>query len=199
MPITEQGDGSMKTLMLILTLLSSPAAVMSGQTSARSAPAPATPPQVEADSIVSNPFTLLSQPSSLLSETAALLHDQESVHCLARTVYFEARGEPVAGQMAVASVVLARVASDEFPDTICEVVTEARKPGKFRCQFTWWCDGRTDEPKNEEEYRRALGVAMFALLLGPQPGGPTHFHAADLQPQWEMNQVATIGGHVFYN
>lgn len=195
----------MKTLILILSLLSSPAAVMSGQTSTMqstmqlsSMQQPSAAP-ADADSLVLNPFALLSEPSSLLSETAALISDQESLDCLARTIYFEARGEPVAGQMAVASVVLARLASEEFPDTVCEVVTEARKPGKFHCQFTWWCDGRTDEPKNEEEYRRSLGIAMFAMLLGPQPGGPTHFHAADMPPQWDMEQVATIGGHVFYN
>ncbi|MES2626599.1 MAG: cell wall hydrolase [Pseudomonadota bacterium] len=197
----------MKTLLLILTLLSGPTAVMSGQTPSKVASvAPeiaqevATPTQqLEADSIMREPFAMLTDSSALLSDTAALLSDQESVECLARTVYFEARGEPIAGQMAVASVVLARVVSDEYPDTVCEVVTEARKPGRYRCQFTWWCDGRPDEPKNEEEYRQAKGVAMFAMLLGPQPGGPTHFHAADMKPQWKLQQVATIGGHVFYN
>lgn len=197
----------MKTMLLILSLLSSPAAVMSGPTSLPDLPKSAPPSSLVSlpeelvgnDASLSNPFEFLSKPESLLSSTAALVNDQESVDCLARTVYFEARGEPVAGQMAVASVVLARVESEEFPDTVCEVVTEARKPGKFRCQFTWWCDGRTDVPKNAEEYRRAIGVAVAAMLLGPQPDGPTHFHAADMQPQWDMDQVATIGGHVFYN
>jgi spore germination cell wall hydrolase CwlJ-like protein len=184
----------MKTLMLIFTLLFGPAAVMSDQ----AAPQPAAT-QAEATSALFDPFSILTERDALLSDTAALVTDPESVECLARTVYFEARGEPVAGQMAVASVVLARVASEEFPDTVCDVVTEARKPGRYRCQFTWWCDGRPDEPKDEEEYRQAKGVAMFAMLLGPQPGGPTHFHSADMPPQWNMQQVATIGGHVFYN
>ena len=188
----------MKTLLMILILIASPAAVMSEQ---------APPQTIVAESVAQSgsaiglldPLAVLTERASLLSNTAALVNDEESVACLARTVYFEARGEPVAGQMAVASVVLARVASEEFPDTVCDVVTEARKPGRFRCQFTWWCDGRPDEPKSEKEYRQAKAVAMFAMLLGPQPGGPTHFHAADMKPQWNMQQVATIGGHVFYN
>ena len=186
----------MKTLMLISLLLFGPGAVMSDQVSPQSS---ATQAQAEATSAMFDPFSLLAERESLLPDTAALLADQESVECLARTVYFEARGEPIAGQMAVASVVLARVVSEEYPDTVCEVVTEARKPGRYRCQFTWWCDGRPDDPKNEEEYRQAKGLAMFAMLLGPQPGGPTHFHAADMKPQWKLQQVATIGGHVFYN
>ena len=183
----------MKVLLILLILIASPAAVMSNQ-------APVQPVSaIETASVLLDSIALLTERASHLSDTATLIHDPESVACLARTVYFEARGEPVAGQMAVASVVLARVQSDEFPDTVCDVVTEARKPGRFHCQFTWWCDGRADDPKNEEEYRQAKAVAMFAMLLGPQPGGPTHFHAADMKPQWNMQQVATIGGHVFYN
>lgn len=184
----------MKTLLMILTLIASPAAVMSEQT-----PTQPVSTQGKTAPVLLDPISALTESASLLSHTAALVNDEESVACLARTVYFEARGEPVAGQMAVASVVLARVVSEEFPDTVCDVVTEARKPGRFHCQFTWWCDGRADEPKNAEEYSQAKAVAMFAMLLGPQPGGPTHFHAADLKPQWKMQQVATIGGHVFYN
>lgn len=137
---------------------------------------------------------------SLMSDpTLPVSLDAASVDCLARTIYFEARGEPIAGQMAVASVVLMRVESEDYPDTVCEVVTHARKPGRFKCQFTWWCDGRKDEPQNVEEYRRAVGVAVMALMLGPQPGSPTHFHKADMKPQWDMKQVATIGRHVFYS
>jgi spore germination cell wall hydrolase CwlJ-like protein len=184
----------MKTLLMMLILFSGPAAVISGQTPVQQAPT-----QSKAAYLLLDPIAVLAEQTALLPATAALIADQESVACLARTVYFEARGEPVAGQMAVASVVLARVVSDEFPDTVCEVVTEARKPGRFHCQFTWWCDGRDDEPKNEEEYSQAKAVALVAMLLGPQPGGPTHFHATYLKPQWNMQQVATIGGHVFYN
>lgn len=184
----------MKTLLIMLILFSGPAAVMSGQPPVRQASVLS-----KAAYVLLDPLAILAEQTALIPATAALIADEESVDCLARTIYFEARGEPVAGQMAVASVVLARVVSDEFPDTVCDVVTEARKPGRFHCQFTWWCDGRADEPKIEEEYRQAKAVALFSMLLGPQPGGPTHFHATDLQPQWNLQQVATIGGHVFYN
>ena len=189
----------MRVLISIVCLLCMPATVMSGQPLMLTAPEMVATVESETASLVNDSLALLTKPSSLLPNTAALITDPEEVSCLARTVYFEARGEPVAGQLAVASVVLARVASDGFPDTVCGVVTETRKPGKFHCQFSWWCDGLTDEPKNAAEYRHSLGVAMFAMLLGPQPGGPTHFHAANVRPQWDMHQIATIGGHVFYN
>ena len=182
----------MKTLLFVLSVLASPAVVMSEQTTTLASSA-------DSVSVLAAPLALINDLYAPVSQTAALLTDNKEVDCLARTVYFEARGEPVAGQMAVASVVLARVVNAEFPDTVCEVVTEARKPGRFHCQFTWWCDGRPDEPQNAQEYRQAKGVALLALLLGPQPGGPTHFHAADMKPQWNMEQIATIGGHVFYN
>lgn len=128
----------------------------------------------------------------------SLMSDPASADCLALTVYFESRGEPVAGQMAVAAVVLARAASEAFPDTVCEVVTEANAPGLHRCQFSWWCDGRSDEPKDPEEFTKAMGIALYSMLLIPQPEKPTHFHAIDQEAPWDLEHVATIGRHLFY-
>ena len=128
----------------------------------------------------------------------SLMADPAAADCLALTVYFESRGEPVAGQMAVAATVLARVGNEQFGDTVCEVVKEANKPGLHQCQFAWWCDGRSDKPGDTGEYRKAMGIAMLAMLLAPHPAQPTHFHNVDQHAPWDLKHVATIGRHVFY-
>lgn len=128
--------------------------------------------------------------------------DRAEMECMALTLYFEARGEPFAGQWEVAQVVLARVSSEDYPETVCGVVKQAKKPGRFNCQFTWWCDGRGDDPRNLVAYRQALGLSFFAMKVGPAPTAPTHYHATYVEPKdWDWSQfevVSQVGGHVFY-
>ena len=70
----------------------------------------------------------------------------ESLRCMALNIYHEARGEPIEGKIAVGHVVLNRAASRRFPGQICAVVKQGGENRRYRCQFSWWCDGRSDRP-----------------------------------------------------
>lgn len=121
--------------------------------------------------------------------------------CLALTVYFEARSEPLLGQIAVAQVALNRVASPQYPDTLCGVVTQGGVR-RHACQFSYWCDGKSDEPKNRRAWRRAQVVATLVYdgVLDAGIGDATHYHATYVSPVWtyQFVRVATIGHHEFY-
>ena len=129
-------------------------------------------------------------------------HGQRELECLALNVYWEARSEPWAGQMAVAAVVLNRVASPAFPDTICAVVMQGAERGRHRCQFSWHCDGRSDTPRNPTAWEKALKVARSALDAGhDDPSrGALWYHADHVRPDWsrQMAVIARIGRHLFY-
>ena len=133
--------------------------------------------------------------------TAAAQADGDPHGCLALAVYWEAGGEEREGMAAVASVVLNRRAHPEFPATVCAVVRQGgADPG---CQFRFWCDGRSDTPRNAAVWARAREVAAEALAdLVPDPtGGALFFHAARLgEPPWRIPRERTvrIGRHVYY-
>ncbi|QDL93728.1 cell wall hydrolase [Paroceanicella profunda] len=121
--------------------------------------------------------------------------------CLAEALYFEARGESIAGMVAVAEVILNRVESDDFPDTVCKVVNQGT--GKLhQCQFSYTCDGRSDRIRNQAAYERVAKVAR--IMMDGQPrmltGGATHYHTLRVRPRWTKNlsRTARIGAHVFY-
>lgn len=123
---------------------------------------------------------------------------ENEFYCLAQNVYFESRGESDVGQEAVAWVTLNRVFSEEFPNTICDVVWE---PG----QFSWTNDGKSDTPKNKEAWEKAKYIAEHVLEnyhveLDPTEGS-TYFHADYTKPGWrkKFNRVVQIDNHVFYN
>lgn len=127
--------------------------------------------------------------------------------CLALAVYYEARSEPLSGQIAVATVVLNRVADPRFPKTICEVVhqgptSETGMPLRHRCQFSFWCDGLGEDPRDFAAWRRALVVSKLVMngtLRRPELDGVVHYHATWCSPLWavDMTPVETIGDHVF--
>src|SRR5690606_5661479 len=116
--------------------------------------------------------------------------------------YFEARGEPVKGQAAVAQVILNRVRNPAYPDTICGVVYQ-NKNWRNRCQFSFACDGIKDRVANRQHFRIAQEVAM-AVTAGKiwldEVGTATHYHATYVHPRWAktMDQVKKIGRHIFY-
>ncbi|MEX2453641.1 MAG: cell wall hydrolase [Rhodospirillaceae bacterium] len=124
------------------------------------------------------------------------------MRCLALTVYWEARSKATEGQLAVAHVVLNRVAAGEFPDTICGVVRQGGERPLHRCQFSWWCDGRSDSPTNAAAWGKSVSVAREALSAGaPDPtGGALYFHTDAVAPGWaaDKTRLVRIGQHLFY-
>jgi len=122
--------------------------------------------------------------------------------CLAEAVYFEAQGEPVEGQAAVAQVVLNRVRNPAYPNTICGVVYQ-NDHWYNRCQFSFACDGIKDRIASPAHYRVAQDVAM-AVTAGKiwleSVGSSTHYHATYVRPRWAstMKRLTKIGQHIFY-
>jgi spore germination cell wall hydrolase CwlJ-like protein len=124
----------------------------------------------------------------------------DALTCLARTIYWEAKGEGREGMAAVAAVVMNRLADPAFPKTVCDVVTQGR--AAKACQFSWWCDGRPDDVEEPEPYAQAVEIAREALnqQLRDPTDGAVNFHRKGTHPDWadEFVKTATIGGHVFY-
>jgi cell wall hydrolase len=128
----------------------------------------------------------------------------DDVQCLAENIYFEARGEPLAGQYAVAEVTLNRTRAANFPHTICQVVHERRwDPGRRRyvADFSWVELG-AQAPEDGRAWRQALAVAnaMCDDRHAPIVPGALFYHAASVRPGWARSRtpVATIGNHIFY-
>jgi spore germination cell wall hydrolase CwlJ-like protein len=126
----------------------------------------------------------------------------KSEKCLAEAVYFESRGEAVRGQMAVAQVVMNRVFSGKYPDTVCGAVYQ-NKHRHLACQFTFACDNNPDVIREPEMWERAKKISK-AMLDGqiwlPEVGKSTHYHAYWVRPSWvaEMKKMYKFGVHTFY-
>ena len=121
--------------------------------------------------------------------------------CLTEALYFEARGESIQGQFAVAEVILNRVKSARFPDNICAVINQGTGK-RFQCQFTYTCDGLS-EHMADKAARRQVGKVARAALDGKAPkltDGATHYHATWVRPRWSRTYTRTahIGVHIFY-
>ncbi|ODA67286.1 Spore cortex-lytic enzyme precursor [Methyloligella halotolerans] len=137
---------------------------------------------------------------SYKGETEAEFRARER-RCLATAIYFEARGEPVRGQLAVAQVVMNRVRSPKFPDTVCGVVYQ----GQFKkgCQFSFTCDGKSDNPDDDDEWTLAQELAEQVTtdqVWLPEVDYSTFYHANYVRPRWarSMNKIDKIGAHIFY-
>lgn len=132
--------------------------------------------------------------------------------CLSQAIYHEARGEPEAGQWAVANVILNRVASRRYPSTVCGVVYQNADLGRYRCQFSFACDGRSDMGGKgnrivRESWMRANVIAMLAYKQFQNGDRPDYvpattlfYHTTSVAPSWSqaMRKVAVIGSHIFY-
>jgi spore germination cell wall hydrolase CwlJ-like protein len=122
--------------------------------------------------------------------------------CLAEGIYFEARGEQIKGQAAVAQVILNRVRNPAYPNSICGVVYQNRS-WRNRCQFSFACDGTRPRVRSARHYRIAEEVGM-AVTAGkvfiPEIGSSTHYHATYVRPRWarSMERLQRIGLHIFY-
>jgi len=129
-------------------------------------------------------------------------HRAKSEKCLAEAVYFESRGEPKRGQIAVAQVVMNRVFSGFYPNNVCGVVYQNANR-KLACQFTFACDGIPDVVNEPELWQQAKEISHDMLdgkLWLPEIGHSTHYHAYWVHPAWvrEMRKLYRIGVHSFY-
>ena len=147
---------------------------------------------------------------------------KEHAQCLALNMYHEARGQGSAGLLAVSSVVLNRVADKRFPNDICEVIKQGPTreswktkqtpdptdavfyPIRHKCQFSWWCDGRSDVPKDKKTYKRLLTIASSIVYnkfdFVDITDGATFYHADYVTPAWAKTKKKTveIQDHIFY-
>ena len=139
----------------------------------------------------------------------------KEVECLAKNMYYEARNQGTAGKLAVTNVVLNRLKDKRFPNTICGVVKQGptreswKKNGEFypirhRCQFSWYCDGKSDVPKQKETYKRLLTIAE-SIVYNKLPfiditDGAVFYHADYVTPAWAKTKIKTveIQDHIFY-
>lgn len=151
--------------------------------------------------------------------------DPNEVYCLATNIYHEARGEPLDGQIAVASVTINRVQDRRWPNTICEVVYQAQydpetqQPRLYRCQFSWYCDGEEREISFRRAYFREnvveirdiemkawvesveLALLIELAVVKDNTNGATHYYNSNLvHPRWAQYYTRTVryGQHVFY-
>jgi spore germination cell wall hydrolase CwlJ-like protein len=160
-----------------------------------------------------------------LAKEADLLNQEmfKQELCMAMNLYHEARGDNVAGMYAVADVVLNRVQDSRYPDTVCEVVHQGpvRESWKTRqdeslpdseriyypvrnqCQFSWYCDGQSDDVNDETSWALSQEIAYKIMNDERYRGiteGSTHYHATYVNPRWarELTTVGRIGSHIFY-
>ena len=135
---------------------------------------------------------------------------ETALMCMAFNIYHEANNQSMLGQLAVGQVVMNRVEDSRFPDTVCEVVKQAvtykgtDKPVIHKCQFSWYCDGKKDEPNyNSKSWSKALNYAVIVLggdITLDVTSGATHYHATYVRPAWAKTKTRTtrIDRHIFY-
>ena len=134
---------------------------------------------------------------------------ENSYHCLASNIYWEARNQSTHGKLAVAQVTLNRVESQNYPNTICGVVTQTRyyPSGNIdlhSCQFSWYCDGKKDEPIETWGFSYDESYKLAVMFLQERPTdvteGSTHYHNTKVNPFWtaSLEQVVQIEEHIFY-
>ena len=130
------------------------------------------------------------------------------LECVALNIYYETRGVSLADAMAVSDVVLNRVLSTKYPNTMCEVVKQGYKNSdgsmkRNKCQFSWYCDGKSDVPKDITSWERSRKYARDFYVHGAYVGiteGSTHYHGNYTTPYWapSFDRVTRIGSHIFY-
>jgi spore germination cell wall hydrolase CwlJ-like protein len=138
--------------------------------------------------------------AAALSRGAAAGDDDE-ITCLALTIYYEARGESEQGKLAVGHVVMNRTRDGRFPDGVCDVVREGGEQ-RHQCQFSWWCDGLSDRPRDKPALRQSLRLAeaIYDGCLPDPTRGALWFHSTAVKPAWSRTSGPgkKIGRHVFY-
>ena len=136
-------------------------------------------------------------------------YDKEQHMCLAKNIYHEARSESIEGQKATAYVVMNRIKDKNYPSTVCDVVYDSVTdtfglPIKYKCQFSWYCDGKSDKIKNDKYWTQAQEVAKEVLLdynvSNDITGGAVMYHADYVSPYWTnaYEHTVKIDTHIFY-
>ena len=133
------------------------------------------------------------------------------IYCLAQNIYFEAGNQPLAGKVAVSQVVINRVEHPSYPDNICDVVYQAKLrvnwknefvPIKNKCQFSWFCDGKSDDPVDSQTWLLSMHIARDVVQqkYGDITEGSTHYHSDKVDPYWasSLNRTVVINNHIFY-
>ena len=143
--------------------------------------------------------------------TVVQMVNSEELECMSKNIYFEAAMESTAGKLAVAQVTMNRVNSSRYPNTVCKVITQGRHykngfPVKDRCQFSWYCDGKLDEPHIKSSmWKESQEVAKYVLTtpdLMDITDGATHYHADYISsPRWAdpRRKTVEIDTHIFFN
>ena len=128
---------------------------------------------------------------------------REELTCLAQNIYFEARSEPLEGKLAVAHVVMNRVASRNFPETVCAVVRDGTDRTLHKCQFSWYCDGKRDTVTDLAAWEDSIHLAsqVYWGRVSDNSGGALWYHADYVKPFWRKAFVRgpKIGRHIFYS
>lgn len=139
----------------------------------------------------------------------ALAEYSEQHQCLAMNIYHEARGDSSLGQKAVGFVTLNRVYDSRYPNTICDVVYDAHVdsrgfPLRNKCQFSWYCDGKSDTPKSVQAWQEAKDLAHWVMqnygVTDDYTDGATMYHASYVNPYWasSYDRTVRIDTHIFY-
>ena len=146
--------------------------------------------------------------NAVIEAEIADLQYQEQLQCMALNIYHEARSDSTLGQEAVGMVTMNRVYSDKYPDTICDVVYQSHlnsrgNPIRNKCQFSWYCDGKSDTPVDQDKWMEAQSIAFNMMEFGDYRGiteGATHYHATYVDPFWasSLQMVGRIGAHIYY-
>lgn len=137
-------------------------------------------------------------------------HNNE-IYCMAQNIYFEAGNQPLAGKVAVGHVVLNRSQHMNYPGDVCGVIYQAKTqqnwkgnivPILYQCQFSWFCDGKSDEPEDSATWLISLKIARD-VMQGAYPDiteGSTHYHNDSVYPYWadSLNETVYINNHTFY-
>ncbi len=166
--------------------------IPAAQSVAQDAPAPLRSAVVVAEGDVSEHVSASSLPTLVASINHVEPEDGE-LRCLAAGVFYESKGEPLEGQLAVANVILNRVSSGRFARSVCGVLTQPS-------QFSFVRGGTVPTPPANAQWRTAVAIARVARRgdwANPTPGA-MYFHAARVSPGWNRPRVAQLGHHIFY-
>lgn len=135
--------------------------------------------------------------------TTSVAQLKKDLECMALNIYREAGHEPIEGRIAVAQVTMNRVAHQDFPDTVCEVVYQKSVVySKVICQFSWYCDSaHRSRPINQAAYHESYEVAKKVMLEGFRLRSldeALYYHADYVNPRWRLERIEKIGAHIFY-